>query len=460
MTRRSSAARGLAFDVLRRVEERRAYADAVLGSRLARARLSPADQALATRLVYGTLAWQGRLDWHLGQLCTTPPARLEPWLRMILRLGLYQIMFLDRVPAYAAVDTSVELARGFRRGAATGLVNATLRRAAADPAALALAVDPTDPVGAQAIRWSHPRWLVARWHEERDANAVEALLRADQEPAPTVLRVNTVRTDRATLIDTLARAGFSDAHPTKYSPVGIDLGAPLSEASAAIPPGWVTSQSEASQLVAYLVAPQPGERILDACAAPGGKTTHLAALMQNRGRVVAVDLSEPGLAHVRERAQALGITIICTRHLDARELRHRHRDPQTGEDLSFDRVLIDAPCSGLGTLRAHPELRWRLGPDDLRTLAQLQSEILEAVEPLCSRGGVLVYATCTISRLENEDILQQFLSAHPDFSLDDPASDLPEAVRPLVAGGILRTSPDRDGLDGFFAVRLRRQRAG
>lgn len=456
MTSRASSARALAFEALRRVEERGAFADAVLGSSLARRRLSPSDQALATRLVYGTLAWQGRLDWHLSRLCTTPLPRLDSWLRVILRLGLYQILFLDRVPAYAAVDTSVELARRFRHGAATGLVNATLRRAAANAAALTLPDDRTDPVGIQAICWSHPRWLVARWHEELDSDTVEGLLRANQEPAPTVLRANTLRTDRAALVETLMRAGFSNVHPTHYSPVGVHLGAPLSEASAAIPSDWSTRQNEASQLVAYFVAPQPGERILDACAAPGGKATHLAALMQNRGQVLAVDISQRGLAHVRERAEALGASIISTRHADARELPNQATLP--GEQLSFDRVLVDAPCSGLGTLRAHPELRWRLGPDDLHTLAQLQSEILAAVAPLCIRGGVLVYATCTISRVENEGVVQQFLSTHPDFSPEDAAADLPAAVSPLVKGGILRTSPHRHGLDGFFAVRLRRYR--
>ena len=452
----TASARSVAFDTLRRVEEHEAHADAVLGTRLSRSRLGEADQALATRLVYGTLAWQGRLDWHLAHLCTSPPERLDPWLRVILRLGLYQILFLDRVPAYAAVNTSADLAHRFKRGAATGLVNATLRRAAADPTALALPDPETDPVRAWAVRWSHPEWLVARWREELGEAGLESLLQADQEPAPTDLRVNTLRTDRMTLIETLHAAGLTGARTTAYSPVGIRLDGPVQAASRAIPAGWSTIQSEASQLIAYLVAPRPAERILDACAAPGGKTTLLAALMQNCGEVLAVDVSERGLTQVRRRSEALGISIIRTRRIDARLLA---KGPSGGAVAKpFHRVLVDAPCSGLGTLRSHPELRWRVQASDEHTLALLQGDILRSVATLCAPGGVLVYATCTINRTENDVVIQRFCTEHPGFQLEDPRPDLPASIRPLVDhNGFLRTFPHRHSIDGFFAARLRRR---
>jgi 16S rRNA (cytosine967-C5)-methyltransferase len=452
-----ASARELALDTLCKVEERGAYADLVLGAHLNRARLNAADQALATKLVYGTLAWQGRLDWHLARLCDREPDQLDPWLRVILRLGLYQIMFLDRVPAYAAVHTSVGLARRIKGGAATGLVNATLRRAATDPEALTLPAAGKDPVLAMALRWSHPPWLVARWREDLGDAEVAALVRADQEPAPTVLRTNRLRTDRATLIKSaLGGAGLRDARATKYSPVGVQIEAPL-RATTAIPEGWATIQSEASQLVSYLVAPRAGERLLDVCAAPGGKATHLAALMQNRGEILAVDVNERGLGEVRKRARQLGVSIIRTLRADARRLATERRVTTPARRGLFDRVLVDAPCSGLGTLRSHPELRWRVRPDTVRGLADLQAEILGGVAAFCAPGGVLVYATCTISHAENDSVIERFCSEHPDFQLDDPRDELPTSIQPLIdSRGVLRTFPHRHGLDGFFAARLRR----
>jgi 16S rRNA (cytosine967-C5)-methyltransferase len=446
----TSPARVLALETLRRVEEHDGHADAELGARLARARLGPQDRALATRLVYGTLAWQGRLDWHLAQLCTTAPERLDPWLRVILRLGLYQILLLDRVPDYAAVETAVALAHWFRRGAATGLVNATLRRAAAEAAALPLPDPRADPMHHLSVRWSHPRWLVDLWRLEIGEPDLESLLRADQEPAPTVLRVNTLLCDRTAVLRELEPAA---ARPTRYAPEGIDVGGPLALVPA-LPASWATVQAEASQLIAHFLDPRPGERILDACATPGGKATHLAALMRNRGEILAVDVSRRGLEAVERRAQALGIEIVRTHVGDTRRLA---RDLPAG--AAFDRILVDAPCSGLGTLRGHPELRWRVRESDPARLARMQSEILDGAAPLCKPDGVLVYATCTLTRAENEAVVDRFQSAHAEFRVEDPPS-LPPSIRPLVdASGALRTFPHRHGIDGFFAVRLRRRRA-
>jgi 16S rRNA (cytosine967-C5)-methyltransferase len=443
------------LDVLRQVEEREARADTTLDRLLGRAALAAVDQGLATRLVYGTLAWQGRLDWHLAQLCTTPPERLDPWLRIILRLGLYQLLFLDRVPDHAAVSTSVDLARGFRRGAATGLVNATLRRAAVERNALALPDPNAAPVDSLAVRWSHPRWLVARWCEELGTAETEALLRADQDPSPTILRVNTLRTDRRTCADTLDRAGLA-SRTTTYSAVGIELGVPLAAARAALAAGWTTPQGEASQLVSCVVAPRPGQRVLDACAAPGGKTTHLAELMHNRGEILALDTSRGGVAALRERAVTLGASIVSARHADIREL--AREAAASGSPRPFDRVLVDAPCSGLGTLRSHPELRWRATEPGITAVADRQADILRSAATLCAPAGTLVYATCTISGRENDAVLDRFIADRPDFVIENPSDDLPAAARALVdAHGILRTFPHRHGLDGFFVARLRRQ---
>jgi len=455
VTSRSRSARTVALDALRHVEERGARADITLDRLLSRATLAAVDQALATRLVYGTLAWQGRLDWHLAQLCTTAPERLDPWLRTILRLGLYQLLFLDRVPDHAVVSTSVDLARGFRRGAATGLVNATLRRAALERTQLPLPDPVAAPLDALAVRWSHPRWLVARWCEELGAAEAEALLQADQDPCPTILRVNTLRTDRAACIDALDRAGLA-TRVTPFSSVGVELGGSLTAAQAALPDGWTTPQGEASQLVSYVVAPRPGNRVLDACAAPGGKTTHLAALMQDHGEILALDTNRGGIVALRARAAALGISIVNARHADIRDV--AREATARGSPDTFHRVLVDAPCSGLGTLRSHPELRWRASEQRIASLADLQTEILRSAAALCAPAGSLVYATCTISRQENDAVLEQFLAARPEFTLDNPSQDLPPAARALIdERGVLRSFPHRDALDGFFVTRLRRR---
>lgn len=445
--------RALAFDALQRVEETGAYADAVLGTLLERARLSPVDRRLATRLVYGTLSWQGRLDWHLAQVCTTPPESLDSWLRVLLRLGLFQILFLDRVPAHAAVASSVDLARPFKRGAATGLVNAALRRAVRDPGVLTLPDPSIDPIEARAVRWSHPRWLVEHWSQELSPSHLDALLEANQQPAPTVLRVNTLRTARRALLELLNASGVIRARATRYSPVGIELEGGLRDAG--LPPGACTPQGEASQLVSYLLGAAPGDRVLDACAAPGGKTTHLAALMHNRGSIDAIDISARGVSLIRERSRTLGIDIITATCADARRF-----DPNVSgyRPGTFDCILVDAPCTGLGTLRSHPEIRWRVKPGDLQGRALVQAEILHGVASLCARNGVIVYATCTINRLENEEVVARFRREHPEFRTEDPPDTLPESMRAVITDdGVLRTLPHVHGLDGFFAVRLRRR---
>jgi 16S rRNA (cytosine967-C5)-methyltransferase len=438
-------ARGVAHQVLVRVEATDAFADLLLGDRLAEAPLSPTDRALATRLVYGTLAWQGRLDHHLGALVRTPLARLDPPVRAALRLGLYQLLFLDRVPAYAAVDASVRLARTAGRGAA-GLVNAVLRRAAAaGPAGLPLPDPATDPIERLAVEWSHPRWLVERWAAELGPEELPLLLAANNTRGPTAVRANRLRTTRDALLAELARAGVRAA-PSRWASEGVVIahGAARLRELTAWRDGRLAFQGEASQLVAPMLGLVPGARVLDACAAPGGKAVHAAALLEGRGLVAALDRRPGGAHRIATEATRLGAVAV---HPIAGDARH---PPLAG---AFDAVLVDAPCSGLGTLRRHPELRWRRRPADIPRLAALQREILAAVAPLVRPGGMLLYAVCTLARDENEDVLHWFRAVHPDFSLDHPGPSLPAEL--LSPEGTLRTLPHRHGLDGFFAARLR-----
>ena len=430
-----------------RVATTDAFADVLLAERLRAARLGAADSALATRLVYGTLAWQGRLDHHLAGLVRSPLARLEPAVHAALRLGLYQLLFLERVPAYAAVDSSVRLV-GRARRAAVGLVNAVLRRAAAAGRdGLPLPDAAADPHGRMAVEWSHPRWLVERWARDFETDELVRLLESDNVRGPVSIRANRLRTTRDALRAELAAAG-AEAIDGEWAADALVVrrGAARLRATRVWRDGHFLFQGEASQLVAPLVAPAPGARVLDACAAPGGKSTHLAALV-GAGAVIALDVRAAGAARILAEARRLGADTVHALAADARLPPFRS---------GFDAILVDAPCSGLGTLRRHPEVRWRRGPEDVARLATLQREILDGVAPLVRPGGTLVYAVCTLLREENEDVIRAFLAAWPRFVVDDLSRSLCGRVREALTGdGFLRTLPHRDYLDGFFIARLR-----
>lgn len=445
--RLASDPRTLAWQILRRVEEG-AYADALLGHTPGSTQLSPRDRALLTRLVYGTLAWQGYLDHIIGAFSRRPAAQLDAPVRTLLRLALLQICVLTKIPPFAAVNTAVELAKGARGGAATGLVNAVLRRAVAAWRDVALPSRHDDPLGYLSTRLSHPRWLVERWLARYGVDETEAMLHADNESAPTVLRVNRLRTDAPGLLEQWRTTGLV-GEPSPYSPVGIRVangGDP--ERLPGYTAGMFSLQGEASQLVALLLAAQPGERVLDVCAAPGGKATHLAELMDNRGEVVAIDVSAPGVRRLQRMTQRLGLSILHPVVADVLTW-----SPGEGQ---FDRVLVDAPCSGLGTLRQHPEIKWRRTPQDIASLAAVQRQLLLRSSGWVRPGGVLVYATCTISAQENEEVVGAFVRERSSFVIDDPRACLPTTATGLIDGhGYLRTFPHRHGLDGFFAVRLK-----
>ncbi|MFN8643995.1 MAG: 16S rRNA (cytosine(967)-C(5))-methyltransferase RsmB [Candidatus Binatia bacterium] len=425
-----------------------AFADAALGATLRGAQLEPRDRALATQLVYGTLAWQGLLDHVLAQLGRAP-RRLDAEVRTLLRLALFQLIKLDRVPAFAAVDTAVELAKTINGGAPSGLVNALLRRFLRDGRPLFLPPE-SEPSRHLALATSHPRWLVERWLAELGADETAALLASDNQPAPTTLRVLSARAPRATVLAALADAQIA-ARPTRYAADGIVLESP---ADPVLLPGWrqgwFSVQGEASQLVAAMLGVAPGARVLDACAAPGGKALALAGAAGAGGAVIAVDPHHGGLVRLGQEAARLGQRVLRVR-ADAGCL------PLTAATC-FDAVLVDAPCSGLGTLRQHPEIRWRRRPADAARLAALQARLLAVAAAHVRLGGALVYATCTIARQENDAVVDGFLATNADFAPDDPRPYLPDAARELVdRRGALRTFPHRHGLDGFFAQRLRRK---
>jgi 16S rRNA (cytosine967-C5)-methyltransferase len=436
---RAAPARVCAYAVVRRVFEQDAYADLALHAEARRLDLDARDRALAMRLAYGVVQRRATLDHVVATLANRPVERLEPGVRAALELGVLQLAFLNRIPAHAAVTESVELAKTASRGGA-GLVNAVLRRAAREASALVDAL-PDATAEQAALRHSHPLWIAELWFEALGPEAARALMAANNEPSEAALRVNTLKIVPAELADRLPVA----AHAADRLPEGIVLDAPFDAFSSPLwEQGLFMPQSRAAMAVSRMLAPRPGETVLDLCAAPGGKTTHLAALMENRGRIVAVERHRGRADALRRTAGRMGATCVEVRTADAAQ-------PVDG---TFDRVLVDPPCSDLGTLASRPDARWHKDPGAVQQLAATQAAILATGAGAVRPGGVLVYSTCTISPRENERQIEAFLARHEGFALEDPPSDLPVWDHQGVP--TLQTLPHRDGTDGFFIARLRR----
>jgi len=442
--RSASPAREIAARVLERVEADASFADSALEAELTTRRLEARDAALATELVYGTLRWQRYLDWILAPHSRRRLASLDARVRVLLRMTAYQIVFLERVPAFAAVNDAVTLAP--RAPGASAFVNAVLRSFARRGPREREPAPPRDPLDALATRCSFPTWLAERWVTRYGRHDAEALMRALNERPPLTLRVNRLRSTRDTVGQRLAEEEGLEWRPTRLAPEGLVVGPGGAPGEwRAFADGSFAVQDEASMLIARLLAPEPGSTVADVCAAPGTKTTHLAELMDNRGRVLAFDREPARLARVGEAAARLGISIIDARPGPVEALAPELRG-------ACDAVLVDAPCSNLGVLRRNPEVKWRRQPSDLALASRRQSEILDAAATMVRPGGRLVYATCSLEPEENEAVAQAFLAATPEFRPDAPVA----FPLPLGADGWLRCLPHRHGTDGFSAVRFRR----
>jgi 16S rRNA (cytosine967-C5)-methyltransferase len=418
-------ARRCAYVVLRRVFEDGAYADRALHGEAKQ--LDPRDRALAMRLVYGTVQCKGTLDYLIERLADRSPEKLDARLLAALRLGLYELLYLSGAPDHAVVADGVELAKGGARGG-HGLVNAVLRRGVREGPALLDGLSDETPAQA-AIKHSHPEWIARMWWEELGPSDARALMAYDNEPGEVALRVNTLLTDAATLAGELPVATHTDPN----LPEALVLEGPFdAHDSPAWRAGAFLAQSRGAMHVSRVLDPQPGERVLDLCAAPGGKSTHLAALMQGQGEVVAVERNSRRAGMLTRTAQRLHAGNVRVEVADAATPRP--------EGAVYDRVLVDPPCSGLGTLQARADLRWRVTPEHVREMTRTQAAILAAGAAALRPGGMLVYSTCTISPTENEHQISAFLDAHPDFSRDE----------------LMMTLPHRDHTAGFFIARLRR----
>lgn len=443
----STGIRQLATEILLKVDIKKAYADILLDQKIKAEKPHDRDRALLTELVYGTLRWRGRIDARLISHIRRPLAETNPFVRNLLRMTLYQLIFLDKIPNYAAVNEAVDIAKNCGGARAAGFVNGMLRnflRSKDEPAASRRSGEP------MAAEYSHPEWLVRQWFDYFGPEAARALMLANNERAPLVLRVNTRKNDRKSFLALLQNNGVA-AVATPWSPEGVWVksGSAVDQLPG-FQEGLFQVQGEASQLVSHLLAPQAGERVLDACAAPGGKATHLATLMNDVGAVVATDASARGIERIRQNSARLGLTSVRALRADA------SCDLPGAIRGAFDRILVDAPCSGLGTLRSHPEIKWHRNPSDVQRLSGLQKKIASRVAAYLKPGGVLVYATCTITRQENEEVVEGFLDTHKEFELQDAAGYLPEQAASMAQRGYFVTLPHLHNSDGFFAARMRK----
>jgi 16S rRNA (cytosine967-C5)-methyltransferase len=439
----------LAYKVLGKVAEG-GYSDLALDAELGRqVQLDPRDRGLATELVYGVLRQQGRLDYALGRFSNQPLQKLEERVRRLLRLGAYQILCLDRVPVSAAVNTTVELARQQNLERATGFINGILRALIRGIDTLSWPDRQGDPQGYLTHACSLPGWLARRWLQELGADEACALAEAMLLPAPLTIRVNTLRAEPDEVLAQL-QAIEPAARGCSYVAEGIRLSQHQSLLQLA--PGSFQVQDQASMLIPHLLDVKPGERILDGCAAPGGKTTQIAALTGNLAEIVALDLHPQRIKLLQSGIERLGCQGVTAKVWDLTQ------PPKFLTPASFDRVLLDAPCSGLGVLRRNPESRWNRNPEDIAQLAQLQLRLLENVAPLLRPGGVLVYSLCTTTPEETTGVIEAFLENSPQFKITDLHDQLPAAWRPLLdPQGCLRTFPQQhDGMDAFFAVKLQK----
>ena len=439
-------ARELALQVLVTTESRSAYSDRLLETRLREAALSPEEAHLVTALVQGTLRQRGTLDHHLSTFARENWNGLPAWIKAALRLGAYQLLFMDRIPASAAVDESVELAKKYGHPGTAGLANAILRRLARGERAPF--PDPgLSPVEYLSASRSHPRWIVERWVARYGIEEAGRMLEANNEEPSVTVRPSLARAPVDDILDRLRSEGFKPEPAPNGGLVWIVRGGFVPSRSPAFREGLISLQDEAEAAVVPILAPEPGETILDFCAAPGGKSAQIAEAVGSSGRLFALERHRSRARALREnlsgRLRADRVRVVC------------------GDGLSppfraaFDRVLVDAPCSGLGVLRRRADARWRKEESGIAAMAALQPQLLDAAAALVRRGGVLVYSVCSLEPEETHDVVELFLRAHPDFVQENVDPYLPPGFRS--GARHLSATPQRHGTDGVFAARVRRR---
>ena len=440
-------AREITLLALQETEQKNMKSEHALDRLFKRHKPGTSDRALATELFNGTLRLQLKLDHAIRQYYHHDLEKAAPLLRNILRLGAYQLLFLNRVPDWAAVSESVKLARKYKGKHLAGMVNGVLRSMSSESGAPIFDIQGS-LCRQLSIETSHPEWLVQRWLDHYGESVTKAMLAADNEPPLIALRINTLKTDTETMYKALNDASipFSVATPEQCI-----LAQNFEACEPFIRLGLLSVQNPTQALPCLLLNPDKGDTIIDMCAAPGGKASYLAELMRNEGTILAVDRYPNKCAKIAARAETMGISIIRTVPADARTFR---------PDIQPDALLLDAPCTGTGVLGKIAELRWRTSPEKLEELTSLQAELLDHAAELLKPGGILVYATCSVEPEENALQIHHFLERHPDFERESPPVKLPENIfqeHESAPGSFLTLPGQHEGYDGGFAQRLRKK---
>lgn len=454
MTARDS--RQLALQILNELEKRQVSLDQLIGQRFEQTapEIDRRDKALCFAIIYGVLRWRAKIDWHIGRMASRPVAKIRPDILNILRMGLFQILFLSRIPDSAAVNTSVEIAKTKASAKTAGFVNAVLRNAVRQKNSLANPAVLKDQLQEIAIAQSCPLWLVRRWHKRFGAEETKLLCNYINQIPPLTLRTNTMKTERDCLIEKFKNAGAAEKIiPTRYSSAGLSLYNPRMQVSEL--PGYKEGlfqvQDEAAQLAAFILDCRKGENVLDACAGLGGKTGHMAQLMTNHGKISAMDHDPEKLKSLCIEMKRIGADIVerCCHDLN--------KAPDHLKSKHFDRILLDAPCSGLGVIRRNPDMKWAAKEKNLVRQSRRQAIFLGNSAGLLDQpGGVLVYAVCSTEPEETRDVVSAFLKTNPGFEIE-PVNDLFPGLSALTDDmGCLCSIPHRHDMDGFFIARLKK----
>ena len=442
-------ARQLAVEVIYRVNEEGGYSNLTLNQLIRKYDITDRDKALATQLVYGSLRMRNSLDWLINQVANRKVQKMDGWTRNILRLGLYQIQFLDGIPDAVACNETVELAKEYKHPGVAKFVNGVLRNILRRLDSLQMPSIEDDPVQHIRYKYSFPQWLVERWVKRYGVKATIEICQTFNQIPDTVIRRNPLKTSKSDLEDSLSKNNIEVKEINNF-PQAFKINNYSSLYNLdTFQSGYFQIQGLASIMTGHIVAPKPGERVLDLCSAPGGKTTHLAELMDNQGEIIANELHEHKLSLIEENCKRLGVKIVNVKIGDGRKVEFTD---------SFDRILIDAPCSGLGMIAKKPEIKWQKKPQDIKQLKDIQLELLTAGSGFLKEGGELVYSTCTITEAENIEVVKEFVSNNLNFELVNLKSQAKEfgIDSEFINEGTIQLLPTWQENEGYFIAKLRR----
>ncbi|MBD1379996.1 16S rRNA (cytosine(967)-C(5))-methyltransferase RsmB [Metabacillus arenae] len=440
--------REVAVEALLKIEKNQAFSNLLLNSLIKSNQLDAKDVPLLTELVYGTLQRKMTLDYILSKYLQKPK-KVEDWVKVLLRMSIYQMVYLDRIPDRAILFEAVEIAKRKGHRGISSFVNGILRNFQRE--GMPSFDEITNPVERISIESSHPKWLVEKWMKQYGEETTAKMCQTNLLPPVQTARVNKMKSNESEVIELLSHHGITaekgdlaiDAIKSRSGNVAL---------TDAFKQGYLTVQDESSMLVGRALGATRGDIILDACAAPGGKTTHIAELLEQSGKVYSLDLHEHKVKLIKDQAKRLELTNIEARTVDARKASNEFQEE------SFDRILVDAPCSGFGVIRRKPDIKYTKNANDIKMLAKIQYDILSSVSPLLKKGGTLVYSTCTIDKEENNEVVDTFIQNHPEFEADHSlAKRLPDKIKPYIKNGQLQILPHYFNTDGFYIASMRKK---